>query len=170
MGTFVQHDGKVNAVPGGIPSGVLERIENDIEELRSLRASLERYGMAMISESKTVTDANSSLVVSAKELNSSLPGTIAHEVSLIKGNYSKKQADEIIPNGADLNNYGNPGFYKGVTDEVLNSPESQRTAFIMRVEGGANEAMIVQVFYAQNGNSYRRTRIDYSHWTSWKNI
>lgn len=170
MGTFVQKEGNAYPVPGGIPGGVLERIENDIAELGALRASLEQYGMAMISESKTVTDANSGLVVSAKELNSALPGTIAYEIELIKGNYAKKQADESIPNGADLNNYGNPGFYKGVTDEVLNSPEIQRTAFIMRVEGGVNEAMIVQTFYAQNGNSYRRTRTNYSHWTSWKNI
>ena len=80
MGTYVQKDGKAHPVPGGVPAGTLERIENDIAELRSLRASLERYGMAMISESEAVTDADSGLVLSAKEKNATVEGTMANSI------------------------------------------------------------------------------------------
>ena len=41
MGMYVQSNGTATPIPGGIPSDILERIENDIEQLRALRAGFE---------------------------------------------------------------------------------------------------------------------------------
>lgn len=80
MGFYMHSEGTANPIPGGIPIGTLERIEADIAELRSLRATLEQYGMGMISESSAVTETDFGLVLSAKEKNAAIEGTLANSI------------------------------------------------------------------------------------------
>lgn len=70
----------VNPVQNRVIKNALDRLEALIEETNALRATLETFGLSKISESETVTDADSSLVLSAKEKNSSIEGTLANQI------------------------------------------------------------------------------------------
>ena len=85
---------------------------------------------------------------------------------------------EIIPNGADLNNYVNPGYYtrQGSASEISNCPISGSTGFYLQVEPnnkplGISTTRIVQRVYQSNNPLiiyYRRHNA--VEWGTWKRI
>lgn len=79
MGLYVKNGESVSLVPGGVPQDVIERIEKDIAELRELRAGLDNYGLAKISESDSITD-SCGLVLGASEKNAAVEGTLANRI------------------------------------------------------------------------------------------
>lgn len=71
----------VNPVQNRVVKEALDRLDSLITETNALRATLESYGFAKISESTAVTETDSGLVLSAKEKNAAIEGTIAHEIA-----------------------------------------------------------------------------------------
>lgn len=69
----------VNPVQNKVIKNALDRLDSLIEETNALRASLEQYGMAMISQSSSVTETEG-LVLGAIEKNASIPGTLARNI------------------------------------------------------------------------------------------
>lgn len=152
MGTFVQKEGNAYPVPGGIPGGVLERIENDIAELHALRASLEHYGMAMISESSSVTDPDSGLVLSAKEKNATVEGTIAHSVSALKN--KTEQISSLASSSIQFEDYG----YIGVNSEKTVNV-SGNAVFLFVLNNSYNQSCIWAVQTGVSGGNAKITGI-----------
>lgn len=74
----------VNPVQNRVVKEALDRLDALVAETNALRATLESYGLAKISESEAVTDTESGLVLSAKEKNSGIEGTIAYKISKLR--------------------------------------------------------------------------------------
>ena len=76
------------AIPGGVNTELSERIHNLETELQSLKeriATEEQFGFAKISGSGSVTETASGLVLSAKEKNPLVRGSLAEKIEQIKG-------------------------------------------------------------------------------------
>lgn len=70
----------VNPVQNRVIKDALDRMEALIAETNALRATLETFGLSKVSESEAVTDPDSGLILSAKEKNSSIEGTLANRI------------------------------------------------------------------------------------------
>lgn len=86
---------------GGITQKLLDRIQAledelqsvkyelalsgiDLEALKASRATPSAYGLAKISESTSVTETSAGLVLSAKEKNPAVPGSMARKMSTLQ--------------------------------------------------------------------------------------
>ena len=97
MSIYYQNNGTIQQIGGGINQPALERIaalENTVsiltEALHNItesKATETNYGLAKISESTTVTETGSGLVLSAKEKNPSIDGTLARKMEQIQNSF-----------------------------------------------------------------------------------
>lgn len=71
----------VNPVRNSVITQEIEQLKSLIKEARELKATLETFGLCRISESSAVTEADSGLVLSAKEKNASSEGTLANQIN-----------------------------------------------------------------------------------------
>lgn len=72
-----------NPVGGGVNTDILKRITDMESELRLLKQSVATetdYGLAKITESSAVTEKDSGLVLSARERNPAVDGTLANKI------------------------------------------------------------------------------------------
>lgn len=99
---YVHSSGSAEQIPGGIPYGTLEQIKKDIEGLHALRAGFEQYGMAMTTESDSVTERDSGLVLWAGEKNSALEGTLANRIQNISEIY-RYGKDDFVESTSEIN-------------------------------------------------------------------
>ena len=101
MSIYLQNRGKAIQIGGGINQSVLDRIDaleqreqalktelqeakSELRSLKEQKAGTNLYGLAKISGDSTVT-IDEGLVLSAKEKNASVPGSIASGVESIRG-------------------------------------------------------------------------------------
>lgn len=151
MGVFMHSGDSASPVPGGIPAGTLERIEADIEELRSLRATLEQYGMGIISESESVTDTDSGLVLGAKEKNASITGSIMNFVEKNKQLIESISESSFIFRGTvtDFNSVEKSGFYQYPGANGIGVPQTYAYGILLNLIG---DSFKYQIFLSMSGD------------------
>lgn len=66
-------------------------LSGTIQDILASKATDTSYGLAKVSEATKVTEANNGLVLSAKEKNPAVDGTIANEISHIKSELSTRK-------------------------------------------------------------------------------
>lgn len=85
-----------NAPQNRAVTAAINELRNAVESINQLRATLEAYGLAKITESTTVTEADSGLVLGAKEKNPNFEGGLANLIKKIEPNfYFAKPSDNI---------------------------------------------------------------------------
>ena len=110
MAIFYQNHGQAFQIRGGgITQSTLDRITELESTVESLSAALHNiigskatetdYGLARISESTAVTETGSGLVLSAKEKNPSIDGTLAREIKELKKSIEMDAAHATLLNG-----------------------------------------------------------------------
>lgn len=102
-----------NAVGNDIITAELQKIDHDIETLLELRASLTGYGLAKVTESRDVTDMSGGLVLSARENNANVPGTLRNEIEKQKEFFSVKGIQITDRNTDCIENDYSFGFTSG---------------------------------------------------------
>lgn len=119
MGMYYQNHGIAKQFGGGINQSVLDRIDSlesesqslkteldqtrrELQELKSARATQNTYGLSKISGSSSVTT-DDGLVLSTKEKNASISGTLANQILQAKNeaNRIKVHRVEIMANFVD---------------------------------------------------------------------
>ena len=163
--------------PVGIAAGILKQIENDIESeiagLRALHASLEKYGMAMVSESEAVTDVNSGLVLGAKEKNAAVPGSIMNFVENVRKNVGLLSDSSFAFRGfvTDFNTADKNGFYQYGGGDGIGAPQTNAFGILFNFIGGNYKAQIFLSFSSAFQYIYVRTSSNVSaDYGSWKYI
>lgn len=165
-----------NAVQNRIIAAVINELRGALEEIKQFRATIESFGFSKISESTSVTELDSGLVLSAKEKNASLPGTIANRIETVADSSVQEMKNmyalsggEAIPRGADLDAYVQPGNYycryDVIASSLLNCPIDK--AFTMKVElciGTAYPCQTLRLF--ATGSLYYRINTE-SGWSKY---
>lgn len=89
MGLYLMTpSGEVQIPSGGVNTDILKRIADIEAELHTLKnqvATEEKYGLAKITDITTATETASGLVLSAKEKNPLVQGSLAEKIEQIKG-------------------------------------------------------------------------------------
>lgn len=154
---------------GGVNRDLLRRVdslENELAALKRQKASSVDYGLAMISGSSSVTSDNG-LVLSAKEKNAAVNGTIANKISQVESQCNSKisqaeeQIDKIVfgtyvgrPNG-NVVKIDAPGI-KPDTPIAVNGDYNANHVTVIGV--AANES---NIFVLLSGEIYSHIRINY---------
>lgn len=156
----------VNPVQNKIITEALNRLDSLIEETKALRATLETYGLVRISESETVTEADSGLVLSAREKNSSIEGTIGNEI---------KKIEQLIANTGMKNilHFNNVDLFSSVSNSCIFVYENNCSNIPMRDRGGIGICLylnnswisLIVVPYSYTG-IYVASKAD-STWSGW---
>lgn len=154
----------VNPVQNRVIKNALDRLEALIEETNALRATLETFGLSKISESETVTDADSSLVLSAKEKNSSIEGTLANGMERIKNRAFQKSLPYLGILSAEEEN--SPEFFQKYYEEIF-GPHTSHNDILPYSFMGPNHIIIGY----QTSNGYG-TQLKFGHYQqpSWRSI
>lgn len=102
----------------------------EIEALRNGKATESSYGLARVSESTAVTQTNTGLVLSAKEKNPSIVGTLASKISSIITKLSPIFL--VLPVSTEAITINEPlGYHDG--NIAFNTPKEYATAGIIGV-------------------------------------
>ena len=120
MSLYYQNNGQAIQIGGGINQSVLDRIDaleqreqalktelqeakSELRSLKEQKAGTNLYGLAKISGDSTVT-IDEGLVLSAKEKNASVSGTLANQISQVSNAANRlkvhtKQENVVFTNG-----------------------------------------------------------------------
>lgn len=152
----------VNPVQNRVIKNALDRLEALIEETNALRATLETFGLSKISESEAVTDPDSSLVLSAKEKNSSIEGTIANEIKkLAADTIFKKSRTEYEQQPPNLDDFRKTGV------TYYNVEGSGASIYSFSCFGDVLQFAVIEANTSLKARVYSAFT---GSWSGWKNI
>lgn len=117
----------------------MSTLTSELHNIIGSKATETDYGLAKISESTTVTETGSGLVLSAKEKNPIIDGSLANKLQSLIDSSKKLYSlsyGVAIPSGSDLNSYKEVGNYYCPGNDVVvtlkNCPTTN--AFTMKIE------------------------------------
>lgn len=151
----------------------IEQIEQEILQINQTVSTTEHYGMAMVSESSSVTDANSGLVLSAKEKNAALSGTIMNILENVKGNVGQVSDASFSYRGVvtNFNAVEKAGFYDYWGANGIGAPVTNAWGILLNLRGGSYKGQIFLSFEPTFRYIYvRGASSATSNFGSWKNI
>lgn len=141
---------------GGANQSVIDRIsdlEKRTELMEGRTATTEKFGMAKISDSESVTEQNSGLVLSAREKNSSADGSIMNRVSNLT-NQLRAELNNIKEDSQflDAGNIERAGWYRIV---------KYRGGNLADAHGATSNGCIIVLkrVYSNDDNEYHRIEL-----------